>query len=101
MRLATLACLLLTLLLAACSTLHTVQAKRAKHGQFSFYLPVERSVFHNLARKIGTDKVATHRYSYLYIKYLESTRKRFLPLKVLEVGLVRAAVCAASNTCRP
>jgi hypothetical protein len=53
----------------------------------AFYVPPQQSVFLHLARKSGTDKVSHHFYEHLYSKYLETSGKRFLPLKMMEIGL--------------
>lgn len=60
-------------------------ARNSHHA--SFYLPAERSVFYHLAKKAGTDKVTAHKYEHLYTKAFEMSGKRFLPLKILEIGL--------------
>ncbi|KKP01963.1 hard-surface induced protein 5 [Trichoderma harzianum] len=44
-----------------------------------------RPNFEQIARKYGTDKVTTHKYQFMYDKYLSSIRDE--ELKVLEIGL--------------
>ncbi|KAH6609004.1 hypothetical protein Trco_002350 [Trichoderma cornu-damae] len=46
---------------------------------------VKRPGFEQIARKYGTDKVTTHKYQFMYDKYLSGIRDE--PLKVLEIGL--------------
>jgi hypothetical protein len=72
---------------AACRHLRTEYQHPHHQHHASFYLPTQSSVFYHLARKSGTDKVTAHHYEHLYSKYFEMSGKRFLPLKILEIGL--------------
>jgi hypothetical protein len=53
----------------------------------AFYVPPQHSAFLRLARKHETDKVTIHSYKHLNSIYMETTGKRFLPLKFMEIGL--------------
>lgn len=46
---------------------------------------IKRPNFEQIARKYGTDKVTTHKYQFMYDKYLSGIRDE--ELKVLEIGL--------------
>lgn len=72
---------------AACRHLRTEAQHLHRSHHAAFYLPSQASVFYHLARKSGTDKVTAHHYEHLYSKHFEMSGKRFLPLKVLEIGL--------------
>ncbi|KOS23349.1 L-olivosyl-oleandolide 3-O-methyltransferase [Escovopsis weberi] len=41
--------------------------------------------FEKIAKKYGTDKVTTHKYQFMYDKYLSDIREK--PIKMLEIGL--------------
>jgi hypothetical protein len=56
----------------------------------AFYVPPQHNMFLQIARKHGTDKVTRHFYEHLYSKYFETSGKRFLPLKMIEIGLGRS-----------
>ncbi|RDA89907.1 hypothetical protein CP533_2511, partial [Ophiocordyceps camponoti-saundersi (nom. inval.)] len=55
------------------------------HSNGSVNDVLQLSNFEDVALKYGTDKVTTHKYQFMYEKYLPSIRG--LPVKMLEIGL--------------
>ncbi len=84
----------MVLLCIASAAVSSSQMTARKNHPYShaFYVPPQHTVFLHLARKYGTDKVNPHFYEHLYSKYLEATGKRFLPLKLMEIGLGGALI---------
>ncbi|KAL6891995.1 hypothetical protein GGI43DRAFT_387232 [Trichoderma evansii] len=65
-------------------TAESIQDKLASH-RFGDEVATARPNFEQIARKYGTDKVTTHKYQFMYDKYLLGIRDG--QLKVLEIGL--------------
>jgi hypothetical protein len=89
---------LVIVIFAAAISLSASDSTNTNLYSHAFYVAPQHSMFLKLARKHGTDKVTTHFYEHLYSKYIETTGKRFLPLKFMEIGLGGGA-CDALPHC--